>query len=429
MSTDADRPADSSPAAARAGPGGGASPPSSSSSSWGCSRWSRPSRSPARSTTTGRTVPTSSAPGRSATATRWTRAVKAGALDEVSADWLQSRADGSRRRTAPRHRLHRGGQAQGLPCVRHAHRLQRDDAHASTRRSPRRSSPHRRLGGGTPPPSPTGCAPTTWPAWTWTGRPSRGRDRDEFSAFVEELARRLHDDGRLIAVDVYPKTTEPGGWDGPRAQDWKRLGRAVDQFRVMTYNFSGSWSGPGPLSPPEWMDRVIELRRDPGGAAAHRHGPRLLRPRVAGVLHRGPHLGRRRARSARPCIPRRRALRRASSTSPTSGTVSATRRSSPTPRPCAPSWRCSSRVILICAASTPGRWDRRTRARGASWHARCTLVLATDTAFSGPAGRTACPVRRRASSRTDDGGRRAALARRPPATTSRVEPGGLSPDA
>src|SRR5690606_28392196 len=83
--------------------------------------------------------------------------------------------------------------------------------------------------------------------------------RDEFSAFVEQLARRLHRDGRLIAVDVYPKVSEPGGWDGPRAQDWARLGRAVDQFRVMTYNYSGSWSGPGPLAPPDWMDRVLRF--------------------------------------------------------------------------------------------------------------------------------------------------------------------------
>ena len=27
----------------------------------------------------------------------------------------------------------------------------------------------------------------------------------------------------------------------------------------MTYNYSGSWSGPGPLSPPDWMDRVISF--------------------------------------------------------------------------------------------------------------------------------------------------------------------------
>ena len=61
-----------------------------------------------------------------------------------------------------------------------------------------------------------------------------GAQRDAFTAFVTELARRLHDDKRLIAVDVYPKMSEPGAWDGPQSQDWKRLGREVDQFRIMT---------------------------------------------------------------------------------------------------------------------------------------------------------------------------------------------------
>ena len=164
-----------------------------------------------------------------------------------------------RRRAAPGHRLHRRGRAQGLPRVRHAHRLRRGARTRSSPPSRRRSWPRPRLGGGTPPPWPPGSRPTTSPAWTSTGRPSRRSRRDEFSAFVEELARRLHDDDRLIAVDVYPKLKEPGGWDGPRAQDWERLGRAVDQFRVMTYNYSGSWSGPGPLSPPEWMDRVLSF--------------------------------------------------------------------------------------------------------------------------------------------------------------------------
>lgn len=87
----------------------------------------------------------------------------------------------------------------------------------------------------------------------------KAANRDAFSAFVEELARQLHGDGHLVAVDVYPKLSEPGGWSGPRAQDWNRLGEAVDQFRVMTYDYSGAWSGPGPLSPPDWIDRVLDF--------------------------------------------------------------------------------------------------------------------------------------------------------------------------
>jgi len=83
--------------------------------------------------------------------------------------------------------------------------------------------------------------------------------RERFSLFVEELARLLHEDGRVLSVTVYPKLSEPGGWDAPRAQDWRRLAAAADRLTIMTYNYSGSWSGPGPLSPPAWMDRVLDF--------------------------------------------------------------------------------------------------------------------------------------------------------------------------
>ena len=185
-------------------------------------------------------------------------AVKAGAIDEVSADWLQSRADGSV--TAPRLDTEFIAEAKRKDCRVFVTLTDYDEAQhtfdpaisaaiLATADSRRRHAE----------------AVAAWcRAYDVAGvdvdwEAVKGSRRDAYSAFVEELAKRLHADDRLIAVDVYPKLKEPGGWDGPRAQDWARLGRAVDQFRVMTYNYSGSWSGPGPLSPPDWMDRVISF--------------------------------------------------------------------------------------------------------------------------------------------------------------------------
>jgi spore germination protein len=182
--------------------------------------------------------------------------VKAGALDEVSVDWLQSRADGSV--AAPR--LDTGFLATATHDDCRVFVTLTDYDESQHTFDPAISAavlatPHSRR-----------RHAAAIAAWCRTygvagvdvdWEAVKGSRRDEYSAFVEELARQLHDDGRLIAVDVYPKLKEPGGWDGPRAQDWARLGRAVDEFRVMTYNHSGSWSGPGPLSPPDWMDRVI----------------------------------------------------------------------------------------------------------------------------------------------------------------------------
>jgi len=185
-------------------------------------------------------------------------AVHAGALDEVSVDWLQSRADG----TVAAPRLDTGfiAQAKHDDCRVFATLTDYDEAtHTfdpsiaaailATAETRRRHA----------------AAVAAWcKTYGLAGvdvdwEALEASERDAFSSFVEELARQLHDDGRLVAVDVVPKVREPGGWSTPRAEDWARLGRSVDQFRVMTYNFSGSWSGPGPLSPPDWMDRVLSF--------------------------------------------------------------------------------------------------------------------------------------------------------------------------
>ena len=185
-------------------------------------------------------------------------AVQAGALDEVSVDWLQSRADGSV--VAPRFDGDFLAAARREDCRVFVTLTDYDETQhtfdpavsaailktASSRRSHAEAVAAwcREYG--------VAGVDVDWEA-------VKASRRDEFSSFVEQLARRLHADGRLIAVDVYPKVSEPGGWDGPQSQDWSRLGRAVDQFRIMTYNYSGSWSGPGPLSPPDWMDRVLRF--------------------------------------------------------------------------------------------------------------------------------------------------------------------------
>jgi spore germination protein len=82
-------------------------------------------------------------------------------------------------------------------------------------------------------------------------------DRDAFSLFLEELATALHAHGKLLSIAVHPKTYEPGSWGGPQAQDWQRIGVAVDRFRVMTYSYHGCATGPGPIAPLWWMEDVM----------------------------------------------------------------------------------------------------------------------------------------------------------------------------
>ncbi|HEX6498420.1 MAG TPA: glycosyl hydrolase family 18 protein [Micromonosporaceae bacterium] len=84
-------------------------------------------------------------------------------------------------------------------------------------------------------------------------------DRDAYSAFVSELADALHRDHRRLSVTVHAKTTEPGDWGGARAEDWRALGRAADQVRVMAYDYSYASSEPGSVAPMPWVEQVVRL--------------------------------------------------------------------------------------------------------------------------------------------------------------------------
>jgi spore germination protein len=87
----------------------------------------------------------------------------------------------------------------------------------------------------------------------------KAADRERFSALVEELAAALHAKHRFLSIAVTPKTSEPGQWDNQIFADWTRIGRAVDEFKIMTYSYSGSWGDPGPQAPLAWMDRVLSF--------------------------------------------------------------------------------------------------------------------------------------------------------------------------
>jgi len=87
----------------------------------------------------------------------------------------------------------------------------------------------------------------------------KAADRDRFSSLVEELAAALHAKHRFLSIAVAPKTSEPGEWDNQIFADWDRIGKAVDEFKIMTYSYSGSWSDPGPQAPLAWVDRVLSF--------------------------------------------------------------------------------------------------------------------------------------------------------------------------
>ncbi|HVE62553.1 MAG TPA: glycosyl hydrolase family 18 protein [Mycobacteriales bacterium] len=84
-------------------------------------------------------------------------------------------------------------------------------------------------------------------------------DRTRFSAFISRLATALHAAGKKLSVAVHPKTSEPGSWSGPQAQDYKAIGAAADTVRVMAYDYSWGTSAAGPVAPLNWVDDVARF--------------------------------------------------------------------------------------------------------------------------------------------------------------------------
>jgi spore germination protein len=81
--------------------------------------------------------------------------------------------------------------------------------------------------------------------------------RDSFSALIERLSEAFHKRGLLLSIAVHAKSTDAGTWDGPAAQDWRRLAPAVDFFNIMTYDYTGSDKPPGAIAPTDWVEAVL----------------------------------------------------------------------------------------------------------------------------------------------------------------------------
>jgi spore germination protein len=82
-------------------------------------------------------------------------------------------------------------------------------------------------------------------------------DREAFSLFIEELAAALHAEGKILSIAVHAKTSDTGRSGAHVAQDWARLGAAVDAFKIMTYDYHSGASPAGPIAPVAWIDEVL----------------------------------------------------------------------------------------------------------------------------------------------------------------------------
>ena len=81
--------------------------------------------------------------------------------------------------------------------------------------------------------------------------------RGAFSIFIAELNAALKQHQKLLAVDVYAKTSD-ATWDGAGAQDWGALGQNVDLLKIMAYDYHWVTFHAGPISPVDWLQDILK---------------------------------------------------------------------------------------------------------------------------------------------------------------------------
>ncbi len=86
------------------------------------------------------------------------------------------------------------------------------------------------------------------------GRASWTTTRANWAAFIAELGRALHDQGKLLVVTVPP--IWDNGTSGYWVYAWPEMLPHIDRLRLMVYDWSVS--APGPVSPLSWQRNVID---------------------------------------------------------------------------------------------------------------------------------------------------------------------------
>lgn len=85
--------------------------------------------------------------------------------------------------------------------------------------------------------------------------------KDNFTYFIKDLAGKLHENNKQLSVTVQAKNSDSNFWDGAGAVNFKKIGTDVDQFRVMTYDYSRLNTDPGPISPLYWFEEVLQYAK------------------------------------------------------------------------------------------------------------------------------------------------------------------------
>ena len=87
-------------------------------------------------------------------------------------------------------------------------------------------------------------------------------DKDNFTNFIRKLSEELNKIDRKLTIAILwkadPVELIEGFSDSRAAQDWVEIGKAVDEFRIMAYDFTHSYNAQGPIAPDYWIEEILK---------------------------------------------------------------------------------------------------------------------------------------------------------------------------
>lgn len=90
----------------------------------------------------------------------------------------------------------------------------------------------------------------------------KATDKNSFSSFIKKLAKKLHGKNKKLTIAIlWKNSTAPlaeKASPSRAAQDWIEIGKYVDEFRIMAYDYTGSSGKSGPIAPLEWIDSILK---------------------------------------------------------------------------------------------------------------------------------------------------------------------------
>lgn len=83
-------------------------------------------------------------------------------------------------------------------------------------------------------------------------------DRDHLTKFVKYFAAQLHKNNLQLSMTVQAQSSLTEKNDPAKAQDWVELSKSADFVRIMAYDFHYSGSEPGPVTPIDDLESVLD---------------------------------------------------------------------------------------------------------------------------------------------------------------------------